>query len=293
MTKFCFNFFLCVAFATGLCSTVLADEQISYLAKMEDSKWTLTTKDTFLCELTHEIPGFGSAVFSKEPARPIKLKLNSKIRYKAGTEVSFRSVSASWKAKKLEANIATIVITESEKFEIGDPYARQALVELGNGSFPSFFFFDQDHKDTPVAVALSTVRFNKAVDSFYDCVNQLYKDNFEDLNIAYIHFDFDEEFPLLAEEMTVFKDMLAYAKADKSVSRFVVTGHADERGKECYNDTLSERRALYVFDLLAGDIGDSKIDYQFAGESLPIDKAKNEKAWAKNRRVKVEMFRKR
>lgn len=274
----------------GFCSSAAYAE--NFIAKIDQSKWEITAKTPFLCELSHTIPGFGTATFFHEPNRPLRLKLKSRYHFKQGLEVYFKSVSAYWKTPKTETTLATIKIGKNNSFNVGEPYARQAFFELESGNFPSFFFFDEQNRDVPVGVALSTVRFKNKISDFQDCVAQLYPDNFNDVKEAYIHFDFDQEFPIQKEEDTALKAMVKYAKADKRVTRFMVTGHTDERGRSCYNNTLSERRALYVFDLLQAEVTDDhKVEYQFLGESQPLDTRKNEQAWAKNRRVKVEMFR--
>jgi outer membrane protein OmpA-like peptidoglycan-associated protein len=70
------------------------------------------------------------------------------------------------------------------------------------------------------------------------------------------------------------------------IERVEVQGHTDERGNDDYNFDLSNRRAASVVDYLTKHGIDAKrLTSQGYGETQPIDKAHNEAAWSKNRRV--------
>jgi outer membrane protein OmpA-like peptidoglycan-associated protein len=72
-------------------------------------------------------------------------------------------------------------------------------------------------------------------------------------------------------------------------TRLMVSGHTDERGAEKFNVDLSQRRAETVRRLLIeGGAPGSKIKAVGFGESKPMDRGHNEKAWARNRRVELE-----
>jgi outer membrane protein OmpA-like peptidoglycan-associated protein len=65
-----------------------------------------------------------------------------------------------------------------------------------------------------------------------------------------------------------------------------VQGHTDERGNDAYNLDLSDKRAHAVEQyLIDKGIDPKRLTAQGYGETQPIDRAHNERAWAKNRRV--------
>jgi outer membrane protein OmpA-like peptidoglycan-associated protein len=69
-----------------------------------------------------------------------------------------------------------------------------------------------------------------------------------------------------------------------------VRGHTDERGNDEYNLDLSDRRAASVVTYLtAHGIAPERLTSTGYGETMPIDKAHNEAAWAKNRRVEFQI----
>jgi outer membrane protein OmpA-like peptidoglycan-associated protein len=82
-------------------------------------------------------------------------------------------------------------------------------------------------------------------------------------------------------------DAIVMALRDNPDIRLVeVQGHTDERGDDDYNLDLSNRRAASVVAYLTQHgIAAGRLKSQGYGETQPIDKAHNEAAWEKNRRV--------
>ncbi len=80
-------------------------------------------------------------------------------------------------------------------------------------------------------------------------------------------------------------------KHNSSWKKLLVSGHTDERGTKEYNQRLSQKRAQAVKTLLvSGGAPASKIRAVGLGETEPLDRRHNEKAWSKNRRVELEFF---
>ena len=78
------------------------------------------------------------------------------------------------------------------------------------------------------------------------------------------------------------------ATADLQISKINVIGHADSRGKDSYNQSLSERRAQTVGNyLLSKGIDSSLISTSGRGESEPIASNATAEGRAQNRRVEI------
>jgi len=261
------------------------------MSAMEESSWNLISDTRLSCEMEHRIPGFGKAVFYQQSGRPMGLKFISDFRYKKDLEVAFRSISASWKGVQTVADLAKLKSTGSHSMvSISSNAASFAYFELRQGYQPSLFFINDELGEQTVSVILSTVNF-RAVDApFSDCVARLYPDHFDDVKLARVQFDFDDEFPLPAEEERALARLLDYIKIDPDVSTILVSGHTDYKGSECYNETLSARRAWYVYDyLLQSGIAPAKLRIEFKGESAPLVNGKDDKSRARNRRVEVRL----
>lgn len=72
--------------------------------------------------------------------------------------------------------------------------------------------------------------------------------------------------------------------------RAIVHGHADERASDAYNLALSQRRARYVAEALRRQ-GIERVELATSafGERYPVDPRHGEEAWARNRRVEIEI----
>lgn len=66
----------------------------------------------------------------------------------------------------------------------------------------------------------------------------------------------------------------------------IIEGHCDERGTGAYNLALGERRADAAKDFMVNlGVAADRVTTISYGEEKPVDPAKNEEAWAKNRRA--------
>jgi len=99
-----------------------------------------------------------------------------------------------------------------------------------------------------------------------------------------IHFNFDSA-AVLDSAQNILQDKALYL-TDNPDAMVVIEGHCDERGTEAYNLSLGERRAEAVKNFLVNlGVDSGRLNTISYGEERPIDPAKNEAAWAKNRRA--------
>ena len=110
-----------------------------------------------------------------------------------------------------------------------------------------------------------------------------------------LSFDFDSA-KLTADDMKQLDGALANLKnfpADVIASIKVhVAGHTDSRGRDAYNQALSERRAASVKDyLVAGGFPEAQIDTIGYGETQPVADNATDEGRAENRRVVIPATR--
>lgn len=98
-----------------------------------------------------------------------------------------------------------------------------------------------------------------------------------------IHFAFDS-ITLNTEAQAILRKKAQWLKAHPTVT-VTIEGHCDERGTNEYNLALGDRRAhsakVFLIDL---GIDPSRINTVSYGEERPLDRGRNEAAWARNRR---------
>lgn len=92
-----------------------------------------------------------------------------------------------------------------------------------------------------------------------------------------------------------FKNVLDKRSVRNNIETIVIQGHTDERGDVAFNRTLSAERAGAVINYMfsANRMLESRYGKYFASsaysEFRPIDTAKTEEAYAKNRRIEISI----
>lgn len=84
-------------------------------------------------------------------------------------------------------------------------------------------------------------------------------------------------------------ELIAQLDGFKNVSAISVIGHTDSRGSEAYNQSLSERRATTIANMLQGRFADADITSEGMGEANPIATNDTAEGRQSNRRVEVEI----
>jgi peptidoglycan-associated lipoprotein len=99
-----------------------------------------------------------------------------------------------------------------------------------------------------------------------------------------IHFDFDSAV-IIGSAQNILQGKAQYLTNNPNVMA-VIEGHCDERGTEAYNLSLGERRAEAVKNFLINlGVDSGRLNTISYGEERPVDAARTEAAWAKNRRA--------
>lgn len=89
-----------------------------------------------------------------------------------------------------------------------------------------------------------------------------------------------------AASYALLDEVAATLKAQPKIAFVEIAGHTDDRGSATFNRSISDQRAQAVRKYLVDKGVDAKrLRAKGYGESRPIDKGNNEKAWARNRRI--------
>lgn len=101
-----------------------------------------------------------------------------------------------------------------------------------------------------------------------------------------VYFDYDRS-EIRADSRAVL-DRKTRVMRDEPTVRIRVEGHADERGSTEYNLALGSRRAEAVRSYItAAGIAANRIETVSFGEDRPLDRARSETAWSRNRRAET------
>lgn len=103
-----------------------------------------------------------------------------------------------------------------------------------------------------------------------------------------VHFEFDKA-SLTDEARLILRENAEWLRSNSTVE-LLIEGHADERGTDEYNLALGEKRAMGVRKyLISLGIDPARLYTISYGEEKPLDPARSEEAWAKNRRAQFQV----
>lgn len=105
---------------------------------------------------------------------------------------------------------------------------------------------------------------------------------------ATIYFDYDLD-EIRGDAKAALDAKLPVLRANAGV-QIRISGHADERGSDQYNDALGQRRAAAAKRYLTDNgIDAARITIVSYGEQRPAQTGSDESAWARNRRAEFEI----
>lgn len=106
-----------------------------------------------------------------------------------------------------------------------------------------------------------------------------------------IYFDFDKS-ELIKSSFPLLNDIYNYLNQHRNI-KVQISGHTDYVGTDDYNNVLSYKRALSVFEYLTNmGISSDRILPVGYGSAFPIDSSNTEEAHQKNRRIEIKIIEK-
>lgn len=106
--------------------------------------------------------------------------------------------------------------------------------------------------------------------------------------MATIYFDYDAS-EIRGDAKAALDAKLPILRANAGI-QIRISGHADERGSDQYNDALGQRRAAATKRYLTDNgIDGARITIVSYGEQRPATTGADESAWARNRRAEFEI----
>lgn len=106
--------------------------------------------------------------------------------------------------------------------------------------------------------------------------------------MATIYFDYDAA-EIRGDAKAALDAKLPILRASANI-QIRISGHADERGSDQYNDALGQRRAASTKRYLTDNgIDGARITIVSYGEQRPATTGSDENAWSRNRRAEFEI----
>jgi outer membrane protein OmpA-like peptidoglycan-associated protein len=262
----------------------------SYGAAMDESEWRNSGSQVY-CQLRHEIPNYGEAIFSQSVDNELQFSvIVSRAPKNKDTEATLQSQPPKWKHGISARDLGTVDIAKSSQpIQVGRDIARRLMLELEQGMFPTFYYSDWADGKDEVNVAISSVNFGGARKDFTSCLAGLLPYGFKDISKTRVHFAYDKA--LLSDKTKRRLDKVAkYVKAAADDIVVEIEGHTDAKGFRRYNKKLSLQRAKAVRAyLIKHGVPASQMIVRGFGEHKPAASNRSRQGRAKNRRVVVTL----
>ncbi len=263
---------------------------ISFQTRLEKIEWQVEG-DQFECRLSQTVTDFGAGVFVRRAGEQVTFSLKARERWLAAGNATLLAAAAPWQPQRGDINLGSVAVQPAEVlFSSTQEQGTRLLTGLLEGRSPLV-----RHRTAmggqAIEVRLLPARFNKAYNDYLACTAKLLPVNFDQIRKSEVGFPGGGVVldPLAMAKLEILLDFL---KADPSVNRIQLDGHADNSGNRLTNRDLSRRRALAVMEYLkASGIAAEQIVMRFHGERYPLAPNTSEPNRAKNRRVTILLER--
>ena len=263
---------------------------ISFQTRLEKIEWQVEG-DQFECRLSQPVTDFGAGVFVRRAGEQVTFSLKARERWLAAGNATLLAAAAPWQSQRGDINLGSVAVQPAEVlFNRTQEQGTRLLTGLLEGRSPLV-----RHRTAmggqAIEVRLLPARFNKAYNDYLACTAKLLPVNFDQIRKSEVGFPGGGVVldPLAMAKLEILLDFL---KADPSVNRIQLDGHADNSGNRLTNRDLSRRRALAVMEYLkASGIAAEQIVMRFHGERYPLAPNTSEPNRAKNRRVTILLER--
>lgn len=256
-----------------------------YGAGIENSQWYLS-ESVFDCTLTHDVPGYGKAVFRHRAGEELSFYLESGSRLMRPGRGQLIVEAPAWRPGSNPRSVGYIYVDESHRPVTLD--ARHSMLMISGlleGMAPTLSrqaWYGNEH----IRISLSSINFARSFEGYRGCVASLLPVNYDQIKRSRIPFNSGST-QLSNADYELLDSIVLYVQADSTVERLFVDGHSDSIGSRINNRALSEQRANIVADYLKErGIPEDRLTVRAHGDQFPVSRRP-----ADNRRTTIRLQR--
>ncbi|MEO3679538.1 OmpA family protein [Rheinheimera sp. FR7-31] len=273
-------------------SSPVAQPQLrQYSAAIEQSVWQLSKNTPLECQLQHEIPQFGAAIFRSVASKALNLDFELQMLrlpdHYALAEVI--SMPPTWRPGVPAKAVANMQLLKQFNGELPKKAAWTLLTELEQGFSPTFYFSDWYSPYDKVVASMNPVQFPAQYQQFTQCVSRLLPYGFDDIAFTVLSYESGGD-DLTRESERRLAQIAEYLKYDQDIDFVEIQGYTDSYGGRWINEQLSVKRAEKVKNFfIAAGLSEDKVQVEGFGERrhvAPNDTALERKL---NRRVVLQL----
>ncbi|MGE6448159.1 flagellar protein MotY [Pseudoalteromonas tetraodonis] len=262
-----------------------------YTANQDNSNWNLVKTTRLQCQLNHEVPYYGEAVFkaSASKNKDLTFNLDMVVRPENYAIAGLKAVPPSWRAGRPARDIADMKLLKKFDGELGNKTAWEMLTELEKGNQPTFYYQDWQNSADKIAVGMSNINFKQAYWAFLQCRDELLPYNFEDISFTIMNYESNSSKLTKSSQQRLDK-IAEYLKNDPSIESISIASYTDSYGGRWNNLDLSRTRAKEIKDYMVGlGVDEAKVVTEGFGEKRFVDTNDNILGRDKNRRLVIQI----
>ena len=287
----CKLFFISVSLGTALMSYSSQAAMRQYSANQDNSNWEVIKKTRLQCQLNHEVPYYGEAIFkaSASKNKNLTFNLDMVVRPDNYDIAGLKAVPPAWSSGLPARDITTMKLLKKFDGELGNKTAWEMLTELEKGFHPTFYYQDWQNSADKIAVGISSVNFKQAYWAFLQCRDELLPYSFEDISFTVMNYQSNSS-KLTKESQKRLDKIAEYLKNDTSIESINIDSYTDSYGGRWNNLDLSRKRAKAIKDyMISLGVDEGKVQTTGLGEKRFVDTNENILGRNKNRRLIIQI----
>ncbi len=262
-----------------------------YTANQDNSNWNVVKTTRLQCQLNHEVPYYGEAVFkaSASKNKNLTFNLDMVVRPDNYSIAGLKAVPPSWRAGLPARDITDMKLLKKFDGELDNSISWEMLTELEKGFYPTFYYQDWQNSADKIAVGLSSVNFKQAYWAFLQCRDELLPYSFEDISFTVMNYKSNSS-KLTKSSQQRLDQIAEYLKNDATIESISIDSYTDSYGGRWNNLDLSRKRAKTIKDYMVSlGVDEAKVKTTGLGEKRFVDSNDNILGRDKNRRLIIQI----
>lgn len=280
-----------VSISSALLSVSAHAAMRNYSANQDSSNWEVVKTTRLQCQLNHEVPYYGEAIFkaSASKNKNLTFNLDMVVRPENYAIAGLKAVPPSWRSGLPARNIANMKLLKKFDGELGNQTAWEMLTELEKGFYPTFYYQDWQNSADKIAVGISSVNFKQAYWAFLQCRDELLPYSFEDISFTVMNYQSNSSKLTKSSQQRLDK-IAEYLKNDSTIESISIDSYTDSYGGRWNNLDLSRKRAQAIKDYMVSlGVDENKVKTMGFGEKRFVDTNDNILGRDKNRRLVIQI----
>ena len=282
-----------VSISSALLSVSAHAAMRNYSANQDSSNWEVVKTTRLQCQLNHEVPYYGEAIFkaSASKNKNLTFNLDMVVRPENYAIAGLKAVPPSWRSGLPARDIANMKLLKKFDGELGNQTAWEMLTELEKGFYPTFYYQDWQNSADKIAVGISSVNFKQAYWAFLQCRDELLPYSFEDISFTVMNYQSNSSKLTKSSQQRLDK-IAEYLKNDSTIESISIDSYTDSYGGRWNNLDLSRKRAKAIKDYMVSlGVDENKVKTTGFGEKRFVDTNDNILGRDKNRRLVIQIVK--